>query len=111
VGGYRGQSGVEHQETSVATNVGAGANIDLAGPLRLRLDYRLFMLQGSPLCRKPQLSDRAAPKRGRMPGRPTARGAHDDALVDGSARRRTASRDGAGSATAAPWQGRFPVPA
>lgn len=37
------------QETHVSTNVGGGAKIRLAGPLRLRLDYRLFRLQGSPL--------------------------------------------------------------
>jgi hypothetical protein len=37
------------QETSYGTNVGGGAKIRLAGPLRLRLDYRLFRLQGDPL--------------------------------------------------------------
>ncbi len=28
--------------------------IKLAGPLRLRLDYRVFLLRGSPLYEKPQ---------------------------------------------------------
>ena len=37
------------QETHFTTNVGGGAKIRLVGPLRLRLDYRLFRLQGSPL--------------------------------------------------------------
>jgi hypothetical protein len=37
------------QETHFSTNVGGGAKIRLAGPLRLRLDYRIFRLQGSPL--------------------------------------------------------------
>ena len=37
------------QETSFATNVGGGAKIRLAGPLRLRLDYRVLRLQGDPL--------------------------------------------------------------
>ena len=37
------------QETHFTTNVGGGAKIRLAGPLRLRLDYRIFRLQGSPL--------------------------------------------------------------
>ena len=37
------------QETSFSTNVGGGAKIRLAGPLRLRLDYRVFRLQGDPL--------------------------------------------------------------
>jgi hypothetical protein len=36
-------------ETHIATNVGGGAKIRLAGPLRLRLDYRVFRLQGDPL--------------------------------------------------------------
>jgi hypothetical protein len=40
---------LERQETSFATNVGGGAKIRLAGPLRLRLDYRVFRLQGDPL--------------------------------------------------------------
>ena len=33
-------------ETSFATNIGGGAKINLAGPLRLRLDYRVFNLRG-----------------------------------------------------------------
>lgn len=37
------------QETHMSTNVGGGAKIRLAGPLRLRLDYRVFRLQGTPL--------------------------------------------------------------
>lgn len=37
------------QETHFSTNVGGGAKIRLAGPLRLRLDYRVFRLQGRPL--------------------------------------------------------------
>jgi opacity protein-like surface antigen len=36
-------------ETSSAVNLGGGAKIRLVGPLRLRLDYRAFQLQGSPL--------------------------------------------------------------
>ena len=53
-GGYRETLGTTHEETHVGTNVGAGVKISLAGPVRLRLDYRLFMLQGSPLAQKPQ---------------------------------------------------------
>ena len=37
------------QETHFTTNVGGGAKIRLAGPLRVRLDYRVFRLQGQPL--------------------------------------------------------------
>jgi hypothetical protein len=36
-------------ETSTAVNLGGGAKIKIVGPLRLRLDYRVFNLQGSPL--------------------------------------------------------------
>ena len=35
-------------ETNVGINVGGGAKISLAGPLRLRVDYRVFTLMGSP---------------------------------------------------------------
>jgi hypothetical protein len=37
------------QETHFGTNIGGGAKIKLLGPIRLRLDYRVFKLQGSPL--------------------------------------------------------------
>jgi hypothetical protein len=40
---------IDQQETQFATNFGGGAKIRLAGPLRLRLDYRLFRLRGAPL--------------------------------------------------------------
>jgi hypothetical protein len=36
-------------ETSFAANTGGGAKISLAGPLRARVDYRVFRLQGDPL--------------------------------------------------------------
>lgn len=39
----------EHSETHVGANIGGGAKLHLAGPLRLRLDYRVFTLRGSPL--------------------------------------------------------------
>ena len=45
---YRERLGVQ-QETSYGTNVGGGAKIRLAGPLRLRLDYRIFRLRGAPI--------------------------------------------------------------
>jgi hypothetical protein len=45
---YRERLG-DISETNVAGNVGGGAKIRLAGPLRLRLDYRVFSLRGSPL--------------------------------------------------------------
>ncbi len=47
-GGYREELR-EVSETNVAVNLGGGVKIRLIGPLRLRLDYRAFKLQGSPL--------------------------------------------------------------
>ena len=41
-------------ETHVGTNIGGGVKMGLAGPLRLRLDYRIFSLRGSPLYNNPQ---------------------------------------------------------
>lgn len=37
------------KETHVALNFGGGVKVRLAGPLRLRLDYRVFQLKGEPL--------------------------------------------------------------
>ncbi|HSL20935.1 MAG TPA: hypothetical protein VK886_05325 [Vicinamibacterales bacterium] len=52
-GVYRERLG-DVQETHVGINIGGGVKISLLGPLKLRLDYRLFKLQGSPLHSKPQ---------------------------------------------------------
>jgi hypothetical protein len=40
--------------TNFAVNTGGGAKISLVGPLRLRVDYRVFKLNGSPLHSRPQ---------------------------------------------------------
>ncbi|MFB3854254.1 MAG: hypothetical protein ACE148_10580 [Vicinamibacterales bacterium] len=48
---YRERLGA-FQETHVAVNTGGGAKIRLAGPLRLRVDYRLFRLSGEPLVQR-----------------------------------------------------------
>jgi hypothetical protein len=45
---YRETLGTQ-QETHFGTNIGGGAKIRLAGPLRVRLDYRVFRLQGQPI--------------------------------------------------------------
>lgn len=42
------------QETHVGINIGGGVKISLAGPLRLRVDYRVFTLRGAPLHPRPQ---------------------------------------------------------
>ncbi len=42
------------QETHFGINVGGGVKVNLVGPLRLRLDYRVFTLRGSPRHSKPQ---------------------------------------------------------
>jgi hypothetical protein len=47
-GAYRETLG-SHEETHVGVNLGGGAKIRLLGPLRLRLDYRIFQLRGTPL--------------------------------------------------------------
>jgi opacity protein-like surface antigen len=45
---------VDETETSVGTNVGGGVKVGLAGPIKLRLDYRVFNLRGNPLHKNPQ---------------------------------------------------------
>jgi hypothetical protein len=39
----------EQQETHIGFNTGGGAKISLLGPIRARLDYRVFNLRGEPL--------------------------------------------------------------
>ena len=45
---------LDTSETHVGINVGGGVKMTLAGPLRLRLDYRVFTLQGEPRHANPQ---------------------------------------------------------
>ena len=52
-GGYR-ETLNDRSETQVGINVGGGVKISVAGPLRLRLDYRIFTLQGDPRHPRPQ---------------------------------------------------------
>ena len=50
VGGYREElDATGHEETNIAFNTGGGAKITLIGPLRVRVDYRVFKLRGEPL--------------------------------------------------------------
>jgi hypothetical protein len=37
-----------NNQTNFGTNIGGGAKISLIGPLRLRVDYRVFTLKGTP---------------------------------------------------------------
>jgi hypothetical protein len=53
-GGYNESFTDFDSETNVGVNLGGGVKWTLAGPLRLRLDYRVFTLQGSPRYDKPQ---------------------------------------------------------
>ncbi len=48
-GGIYRERLADRQETSVGLNVGGGVKVSIAGPLRLRLDYRVFTLRGDPL--------------------------------------------------------------
>lgn len=52
-GVYRERLGTA-SETNFGVNVGGGAKITLLGPIRLRLDYRVFTLRGAPRHSKPQ---------------------------------------------------------
>ena len=45
---YRERLGDQH-ETSIGANSGGGVKISLAGPIRARVDYRVFKLRGEPL--------------------------------------------------------------
>ena len=45
---YRERLG-DQQETNVAVNFGGGVKFGLLGPLRARLDYRIFNLRGEPI--------------------------------------------------------------
>jgi hypothetical protein len=45
---YRERLG-EHEETDIGFNTGGGVKWTLAGPIRLRGDYRAFKLHGDPL--------------------------------------------------------------
>ena len=47
-GGYR-ETLAARQETHVGVNTGGGVKVSLIGPIRARLDYRLFKLRGDPL--------------------------------------------------------------
>jgi hypothetical protein len=47
-GMYRERLG-EAQETHIGFNNGGGVKISLVGPLRARVDYRVFSLRGSPI--------------------------------------------------------------
>ena len=46
--GYQERLGAV-DETHFGTNFGGGAKIRLVGPIRVRVDYRIFRLQGSPI--------------------------------------------------------------
>jgi outer membrane protein with beta-barrel domain len=53
-GGVYRETLLDDSETNVGINVGGGVKVSLAGPLRLRFDYRVFTLQGNPRHSKPQ---------------------------------------------------------
>lgn len=45
---YRERLGTRH-ETNIGVNSGGGVKISLLGPIRARVDYRVFTLRGEPL--------------------------------------------------------------
>jgi hypothetical protein len=48
-GGIYRETLIDASETHVGINLGGGVKATLLGPLRLRLDYRIFTLRGAPL--------------------------------------------------------------
>lgn len=42
------EGAIDPARTNLGINIGGGAKVNLAGPLRLRFDYRVFTLKGSP---------------------------------------------------------------
>ena len=48
-GGLYRETLAARQETQFGINTGGGAKISLLGPLRARVDYRIFKLRGDPL--------------------------------------------------------------
>ncbi len=53
-GGVYRETLLDDSETNFGLNVGGGVKVSLIGPLRLRLDYRVFTLSGDPRHSKPQ---------------------------------------------------------
>ena len=53
-GGFYRETLNNDSQTSFGTNIGGGMKLGLAGPLRLRLDYRVFTLRGSARYKNPQ---------------------------------------------------------
>lgn len=53
-GGFFRETLDDASHTGFATNIGGGVKLGLVGPLRLRLDYRVFTLNGSSFHRNPQ---------------------------------------------------------
>ena len=47
-GGIYQEGGGGLEATNAGSNIGAGIKIAVAGPIRMRLDYRVFTLRGSP---------------------------------------------------------------
>ena len=53
-GGFFRERRGNDTETSLGTNIGGGLKMAPAGPIRLRVDYRVFNLRGAPLYQTPQ---------------------------------------------------------
>lgn len=53
-GGFFHETLGDNSDTNIGTNVGGGIKLTLVGPLRLRIDYRVFNLRGTPVTAHPQ---------------------------------------------------------
>ena len=49
-----GSTSLDESTTNVGTNFGGGVKISLLGPLRVRVDYRVFKLSGDAVYETPQ---------------------------------------------------------
>jgi hypothetical protein len=52
-GGFYRERLLEERETSFGTNIGGGVKFTLLGPLRVRVDYRVYNLRGAALHKTP----------------------------------------------------------
>lgn len=53
-GGFFTEGYRDRNESSFGTNFGGGIKLKLAGPIRARIDYRIFSLHGDPLYKNPR---------------------------------------------------------
>lgn len=53
-GGLYQENLMDHRETNIGTNAGGGIKLAIVGPIGVRIDYRIFKLNGNPVHNSPQ---------------------------------------------------------